>query len=96
MAAAQKHARRVLTFLPLQYEIMGNPWVWGEALACGGKAALLFTDPFTLESRGEMYLRAIKIARNLIKTTKKPYWISFTTIPLLCGVYGGGEKGGCY
>lgn len=51
MAAAQKHARRVLTFLPLQYEIMGNSWVWGEALACDGKAVLLFTDlsPWNLE-----------------------------------------------
>lgn len=95
MAAAQKHAHRVLTFLPLQYEIRGNSWVWGETLACDGEAALLFVEPFTLESPGEMYLRAIKIARNLRKTNKKkPYWISFNMIPLLCGMYGGGGKKG--
>lgn len=72
MAAAQKHAHRVLTFLPLQYEIRGNSWVWGETLACDGEAALLFVEPFILESPGEMYLRAIKIARNLRKTKKSP------------------------
>lgn len=49
---------------------MGNSWVWGEVLACDGEAALLFTDPFTSESPGEMHVQAIKIARNLVKTKK--------------------------
>lgn len=56
---------------------------------------MLFVEPFILESPGEMYLRAIKIARNLRKTNKKkPYWISFNMIPLLCGINVGlGRRG---